>query len=66
MWLVGLVRWRSPLQPIFNLALSYRKFIGEVVADPALRGCDIVHIMSIPQFLPFFRRRLPKARIVYW
>ena len=64
MRLVDLVCWRNAPPPIFNSALWYRQFIGEVLADPSLRDCDIVHIMNISQFVPFVRARLPKTRIV--
>src|SRR6201997_5165805 len=47
-----------------NSALWYRQFIGEVLADPSLQDCDIVHIMNISQFVPLVRARLPKSRIV--
>src|SRR5437868_4942659 len=59
-----LICGRTAGQPIFNSALWYRHFIGEVVADPALHDCDIVHIMNISQFVPIVRARAPKARIV--
>jgi glycosyltransferase involved in cell wall biosynthesis len=62
--LLDLVYRRNALQPIFNSSLWYRQFIGEVTADPALQGCDIVHIMNLSQFVPFMRARVPKARIV--
>jgi glycosyltransferase involved in cell wall biosynthesis len=59
------VGWRNPPPPpIFNSALWYRQFIGEVLADPSLRNCDIVHIMNISQFVPLVRAKLPKTRIV--
>ena len=51
-------------QPFINSSLWYRQFIGEVVADLSLQGCDIVHIMNIAQFVPLVRARLPKIRIV--
>lgn len=63
MRLLDLVAWRK-MQPIFNSALWYRQFIGEVTADPALQNCDIVHIMNMSQFVPFVRARAPKARVV--
>ncbi len=47
-----------------NLPLWYLQFIGEVIADPSLRGCDIVHIMNLSEFVPLVRARLPKTRIV--
>jgi glycosyltransferase involved in cell wall biosynthesis len=50
--------------PLINSSLWYRHFIGQVVADPALRDCDIVHIMNISQFVPIIRGRLPNVRIV--
>ena len=40
------VGWRNPPPPIFNSALWYRQFIGEVLADPSVQDCDIVHIMN--------------------
>ena len=64
MRLVDLVCWRNAPPPIFNSALWYRQFIGEVLADPWLQDCDIVHIMNISQFVPFIRAQLPKVRIV--
>jgi len=64
MRLIDRVCGRNALQPIVNSALWYRQFIGEVLADPSLRDCDIVHIMNISQFVPLVRARLPKTRIV--
>jgi glycosyltransferase involved in cell wall biosynthesis len=64
MRLLDRVYRRNEPQPIFNSALWYRQFIGEVAADPALRDCDIVHIMNISQFVPFIRARVPRTRIV--
>jgi len=64
MRLIGLVDGRHTPQPFFSSKLWYRQFIGEVVADPALQDCDIVHIMNISQFVSFVRARLPKTRIV--
>jgi glycosyltransferase involved in cell wall biosynthesis len=58
------VGWRNPPPPIFNSALWYRQFIGEVLADPSVQDCDIVHIMNISQFVPLVRAQLPKTRIV--
>jgi glycosyltransferase involved in cell wall biosynthesis len=63
-WLTDLVCWRNGQQPLINSALWYRRFIGQVVADPALHDCDIIHIMNISQFVPVIRARLPKTRIV--
>ena len=62
--LIDLVGARNGPQPIFNSSLWYRHFIGEVVADLSPKGCDIVHIMNISQFVPVVRARLPKTRIV--
>jgi glycosyltransferase involved in cell wall biosynthesis len=62
--LIDLASWRNGPQPLNNSGLWYRSFIGEVVADPALQDCDIVHIMNISQFVPVVRGRLPKTRIV--
>ena len=62
--LIGLVDRRNGAQPLFNSSLWYRHFIGEVLADPSLQDCDIVHIMNISQFVPVVRARLPKSRIV--
>jgi glycosyltransferase involved in cell wall biosynthesis len=62
--LMDLVCGRNPLPPIVNSALWYRQFIGEVLADPSLQDCDIVHIMNISQYVPLVRARLPKTRIV--
>src|SRR5262249_6301207 len=42
----------------------FRHFISDVVSDLSRDGCDIVHIVNIPQFVPVIRARLPKARIV--
>lgn len=56
--------WRNRPQPLYNSSLWYRHFIGEVIADPSLQDCDIVHIMNISQFVPIVRARLPKSRIV--
>jgi glycosyltransferase involved in cell wall biosynthesis len=47
-----------------NFASWCPQYISEVIADPSLRGCDIVHIMNLPEFVPFVRARLPKTRIV--
>jgi glycosyltransferase involved in cell wall biosynthesis len=62
--LIDLASWRNGPQPISNSLLWYRHFIGEVVVDLSLQGCDIVHIMNISQFVPIVRARLPKIRIV--
>jgi glycosyltransferase involved in cell wall biosynthesis len=64
MRLIDIAGWRSGPQPFVSSALWYRQFIGEVVADPALQDCDIVHVMNMTQFVPIIRARLPKARIV--
>jgi glycosyltransferase involved in cell wall biosynthesis len=64
MRLLDLAGWRKGPQPLINRALWYRRFIGEVTADPSLQDCDIVHIMNISQFVPVVRARLPKTRIV--
>ena len=64
MGLIDHVWRRNALEPIFNSALWFRQFIGEVVADPQLQNCDIVHIMNMSQFVPLVRRRAPRARIV--
>jgi glycosyltransferase involved in cell wall biosynthesis len=64
MWLIDPAGWRNGPQPLLNSPFWYRHFIGEVVADPSLQDCDIVHIMNISQFVPIVRRRLPKTRIV--
>ena len=64
MRLFNLVYRGNAPQPIFNSRLWYRQFIGEVVADPVLRTCDIVHIMNVSQFVPFVRARAPHTRIV--
>jgi glycosyltransferase involved in cell wall biosynthesis len=55
---------RNGPQPLLNSSLWYRNFIREVVRDPSLQDCDIVHIMNISQFVPIVRARLPNARIV--
>jgi glycosyltransferase involved in cell wall biosynthesis len=55
---------RGPPQPLANSALWYRQFITKIVADPALRNCDVIHIMNLSQFIPILRARLPKTRIV--
>jgi glycosyltransferase involved in cell wall biosynthesis len=55
---------RNSVPPLINSPLWYRHFIGKIVSDPALQGCDIVHIMNISQFVPIIRARLPKTRIV--
>jgi glycosyltransferase involved in cell wall biosynthesis len=62
--MTDLVYWRNRPQPLNNSPLWYRNFIRQVVGDPALQGCDIVHIMNISQFVPVVRARLPKSRIV--
>ena len=62
--LIDLANWRDGPQPLFNSSLWYRHFIGEVIADPSLQDCDIVHIMNISQFVPIVRARLPKTRII--
>ena len=64
MRLIDLASWRNVPQPMFNSALWYRRFIGEVTADPSLHDCDIVHIMNISQFVPAVRALLPNTRIV--
>jgi glycosyltransferase involved in cell wall biosynthesis len=64
MRLIDLASWRRKPQPFINSALWYRQFITEILADPALRDCDIVHIMNISQFVPLIRMRLPKIRII--
>jgi len=64
MRLIEFVCWQNTSQPIFNSGLWYRQFISEVLADPPLQDCDIVHIMNIPQFVPLVRARLPRTRIV--
>jgi glycosyltransferase involved in cell wall biosynthesis len=61
--LIG-VNGRNPAQPLINSSWWYRHFIGKVVSDPALRDCDVVHIMNISQFVPIVRARLPNVRIV--
>jgi glycosyltransferase involved in cell wall biosynthesis len=61
--LTGLLTRNTP-QPLINSVWWYRQFITELVADPALRNCDVVHIMNISQFVPILRGRLPKTRIV--
>jgi glycosyltransferase involved in cell wall biosynthesis len=55
---------RGPQQPLANSALWYRQFITKIIADPALRNCDVIHIMNLSQFIPILRARLPKTRIV--
>jgi glycosyltransferase involved in cell wall biosynthesis len=62
--LIDLVGFETAPQPLINSPLWYRHFIGEVIADASLLGCDIVHIMNISQFVPFIRARLPKTRVV--
>jgi Glycosyltransferase Family 4 len=62
--LVELAIWRDGRQPLFNSLLWYRHFITEVITDPSLQDCDIVHIMNISQFVPVVRAKLPKTRIV--
>ena len=62
--LIDLAGSRDGPQPLINSSWWYRHFIGEVVADPSLQDCDIVHIMNISQFVPLVRARLPKTRIV--
>jgi glycosyltransferase involved in cell wall biosynthesis len=62
--LIDLAGWPNEPQPLINSWLWYRRFIGEVIADPALQDCDVVHIMNISQFVPVVRARLPKTRIV--
>lgn len=64
MRLLNLFYRRHSPQPIFNSPLWFRQFIGEVVADPVLRTCDIVQIMNISQFVPIVRARAPQTRIV--
>jgi glycosyltransferase involved in cell wall biosynthesis len=64
MRLIDRVWEQNALQPIINSVLWYRQFIGEILADPSLRDCDIVHIMNISQFVPLVRARFPKTRIV--
>jgi glycosyltransferase involved in cell wall biosynthesis len=58
------LHWGNSGHPIVNSALWYRQFIGEVTADPALQGCDVVQIMNVSQFVPFVRARAPQTRIV--
>jgi glycosyltransferase involved in cell wall biosynthesis len=58
------INGRNGPQPLINSSLWYRHFIGQVVSDPAVQDCDIVHIMNISQFVPIVRARLPKVRIV--
>jgi glycosyltransferase involved in cell wall biosynthesis len=55
---------RGPPQPLINSTLWYRQFITKIVADPAVRNCDVIHIMNLSQFIPILRARLPKTRIV--
>ena len=62
--LIDLAGSRDGPQPLINSSWWYRHFIGEVIADPSLQDCDIVHIMNISQFVPLVRARLPKTRIV--
>ena len=62
--LIELLCRQKVRQPIFNSALWYRQYIGGVISDPSLQDCDIVHIMNIPQLVPFLRARLPRTRIV--
>jgi glycosyltransferase involved in cell wall biosynthesis len=62
--LIELGGWRTGPQPFVGSSWWYRQFIGEVVADPSLQDCDIVHIMNIPQLVPLVRARLPNIRIV--
>src|SRR5690242_4721493 len=62
--LIDLAGWPNEPQPLINSWVWYRRFIGEVIADPALQDCDVVHIMNISQFVPVVRARLPKTRIV--
>jgi glycosyltransferase involved in cell wall biosynthesis len=62
--LIEVKGWRNGSQPIVNSQLWYRHFISQVIADPALHNCDIVHIMNISQFVPAIRSQLPKSRIV--
>jgi glycosyltransferase involved in cell wall biosynthesis len=62
--MTDLVYWRDLPQPLNNSSLWYRNFIGQVIRDPTLPDCDIVHIMNISQFVPVVRARSPKTRIV--
>ena len=62
--LIDLAGSRDGPQPLINSSWWYRHFIGQVIADPSLQDCDIVHIMNITQFVPLVRARLPKTRIV--
>ena len=55
---------RQAPQPIVSSSWWFRHFISQVVSDLSRDGCEIVHIMNIPQIVPVIRARLPKARIV--
>ena len=62
--LIDLAASRDGPQPLINSSWWYRHFIAQVIADPSLQDCDIVHIMNITQFVPLVRARLPNTRIV--
>lgn len=64
MRLIDLAGGRNAPQPLISSSLWFRHFIGEVISDLSRRGCDIVHIMNMSQFVPLIRARLPKIRIV--
>ena len=64
MRLAGFVRQQNTPWTVLNSEWWHRQYIGKVVGDPALRDCDIIHIMNISQFVRIARSRVPRTRVV--
>jgi glycosyltransferase involved in cell wall biosynthesis len=44
----------------------HTRYATEAADQLAKAGCDVVFALEYPQWLPILRRRVPRARLVYW
>jgi glycosyltransferase involved in cell wall biosynthesis len=56
-------RLLRPDRPFRLSSLYYARYASKVARDIRERGCDAVHIHSVPNFIPVVRKLNPKARI---
>jgi len=56
-------RLLRPDRPFRISSLYYARYASQVARDIRARGCDAVHIHSVPNFIPVIRKFNPNARI---
>ncbi len=59
-----LARGRDPKRPAFASEWYYRGYAAQIATVMQVHPPDVIHIHNFSQFVPLFRRKFPRAKIV--